>query len=81
MDLDYTHRSVNGMWMHGVGTGWILETAYIKKRIQVASDMRYGHTPMDLHAGYNTMALLPLMLISLKKRSDLTAGKAQRMYI
>lgn len=54
MDLDYTHRSVNGMWMHGVGTGWILETAYIKKRIQVASDMRYGHTPMDLHAGYNT---------------------------
>ncbi|MGX3098917.1 hypothetical protein [Helicobacter sp. 23-1046] len=54
MDLDYTHRSVNGMWMHGVGTGWILETAYIKKQVKVALDARYGRTPMDLHAGYNT---------------------------
>ena len=54
MDLDYTHRSVNGMWMHGVGTGWILETAYIKKQVKVALDVRYGRTPMDLHAGYNT---------------------------
>lgn len=54
MDLDYTHRSANGMWMHGVGTGWILEAAYIKKQIKVAADVRYGRTPMDLHAGYNT---------------------------
>lgn len=54
MDLDYTRRSANGMWMHGVGTGWILETAYIKKQIKIAADARIGFTPTDLHAGYNT---------------------------
>lgn len=54
MELDYARHSANGMWMHGVMTTWVLETAYIKKQVKIAADAQFGWGPMDLHSSYNT---------------------------
>ena len=55
-EMDYIRHSTNGMWMHGAGTSWIIQSAYIKKQVKLELDMQFGFAPMDIHGSYATFA-------------------------
>ncbi|MGX3097361.1 hypothetical protein [Helicobacter sp. 23-1046] len=56
-EVDYIRHSTEGMWMHGVGTSWIIQTAYIKKQVKLELDLQFGRSPMDIHGSYATFAV------------------------
>lgn len=55
-EVDYIRHSTEGMWMHGAGTSWIIQAAYIKKQAKLELDLQFGFAPMDIHGSYATFA-------------------------